>query len=69
LASITESALGVEKGLIEMAAKKHTVKFTATKTVKEPTEVKFKTRTGEKVKFEVAKPMKKKVRVKFQAKG
>jgi len=59
--------LGVEKGLMEIAAKKHTVKFTATKTVKKPTEVKFKMRTGDKVKFEADKPVKKKVRLKFQA--
>ena len=52
---------------MEIAAKKHTVKFTATKTVKKPTEVKLKMRTGDKVKFEADKPVKKKVRLKFQA--
>ncbi len=51
-----------------MAPKKHTVKFTATKTVKKPTEVKFKTKAGGKVKFEAEKPVKKKVKVEFKAK-
>jgi hypothetical protein len=52
-----------------MPAKKHTVKFVATKTVKEPTEVKFKTKSGKKVDFEANKPVKEKVQVKFQAKN
>jgi hypothetical protein len=51
-----------------MPAKKHTVKFVATKTVKEPTEVKFKTKTGERVKFQAEKPVKEKVKVQFKAK-
>ena len=51
-----------------MAPKKHTVKFAATKTVKKPTKVDFKTRSGEKVAFEAKKPTKQKVKVSFQAK-
>ncbi|MGD0520698.1 MAG: hypothetical protein ABSA48_05525 [Terracidiphilus sp.] len=51
-----------------MPAKKHTVKFVATKTVKEPTDVKFKTKTGKRVEFEAEKPVKEKVKVQFQAK-
>jgi hypothetical protein len=51
-----------------MATKKHTVKFAATKTVKKPTEVKFKTKSGEKVKFKAEKPVKQRVGVQFKAK-
>jgi len=51
-----------------MPAKKHTVKFVATKTVNEPTEVKFTTKAGKKVDFEAEKPVKEKVKVQFQAK-
>ena len=49
-----------------MAPKKHTVKFTATKTVKQPTKVKFATKSGP-VKFTADLPTKKKVEVKFKA--
>ncbi len=52
-----------------MATKTRTVKFTATKTVKKPTEVKFKTKSGEKVKFEAKKPVKQRRKVQFKAKG
>jgi hypothetical protein len=52
-----------------MAAKKHTVAFTATKTVKKPTEVKFQTKSGQKVKFEANEPTKQKVNVSFKAKN
>ncbi len=50
-----------------MAAKKHQVKFKAHKTVKEPVEVKFKTKKGTSVDFEARKPVKKIVQVKFKA--
>lgn len=49
-----------------MAPKKHTVKFTATKTVKQPTTVKFPTKSGP-VKFTADLPTKKKVKVEFKA--
>jgi hypothetical protein len=49
-----------------MALKKHTVKFTATKTVKQPTTVKFPTKSGP-VKFTADLPKKKKVKVEFKA--
>ena len=51
-----------------MAAKKHTVEFEATKTVKKPEDVSFKTKSGKKVEFEAEKPTKEKVDVKFRAK-
>jgi hypothetical protein len=50
-----------------MAPKKQTVSFTATKKVKEPTDVKFRTKSGKKVSFEAEKPVSKKVPVKFKA--
>lgn len=50
-----------------MAPKKQTVSFNATKKVKEPTDVKFKTKSGEKVSFEAEKSVSKKVPVKFKA--
>jgi hypothetical protein len=40
----------------------------ATKTVKQPTTVKFKTKTGKTVSFKAVKIAEKKVRVKFRAK-
>lgn len=49
--------------------KKHTVKFAAHKTVKLPTEVEFKTKTGTKVDFVAKKPTKVPVKVKFKAKN
>ena len=52
-----------------MAPKKHTVEFEATKTVKKPEDVAFKTKTGKKVEFEAKKPTKVKVDVKFKAKN
>ena len=50
-----------------MAPKKQTVSFLATKKVKEPTDVKFKTKSGTKVSFEAEKSVSKKVPVKFKA--
>ncbi|WP_263386013.1 hypothetical protein [Granulicella arctica] len=50
-----------------MAPKKQTVSFTATKKVKEPTGVKFKTKSGTKVSFEAEKSVSKKVPIKFKA--
>ncbi len=47
---------------------KENVEFDATKTVKKPTEVSFKTKTGKPVKFEAEKPTKVPVHVKFSAK-
>jgi len=44
------------------------VKFTATATVKKPTEVEFKTSTGEEVEFVAKKPVKVRKRVDFLAK-
>jgi hypothetical protein len=44
------------------------VTFKATKTVKKPTEVKFKTKDGEVVDFKAKKPVKKRVKVSFLAK-
>jgi len=49
--------------------KKHTVKFKAEKPVSVPVDVKFKTESGEKVAFPAHKTVKKKVTVKFEAKG
>jgi len=51
-----------------MAPKKQTVEFKATKTVKKPQDVTFKTKSGKKVEFEAEKPTKQKVDVKFKAK-
>ena len=48
-------------------ARRHRVTFKATKKVKQPTEVKFKTKSGEKVDFIAEKPVKKKVKVSFLA--
>lgn len=52
-----------------MVPKKHTVEFEATKTVKKPQDVTFKTKAGKKVEFEAEKPTKQKVDVKFKAKN
>lgn len=43
------------------------VKFTATKTEKKPTEVTFKTSTGEDVEFVAKKPIKVRKRINFLA--
>ena len=43
------------------------VKFTATKTVKKPTEVEFKTGAGEEVAFTAKKPVQVRKRVNFLA--
>lgn len=48
--------------------RRKTVEFDAIKTVKEPTEVRFKTKSGTRVDFEASKPVKKKVHVEFLAK-
>lgn len=47
--------------------KKHHVDFVATKTVKEPTEVAFKTKTGHQVDFVAKMPVQEKVEVSFMA--
>jgi hypothetical protein len=47
--------------------KKHTVKFNARKTVKLPTEVEFKTKSGTKVDFFAKKATKVPVKVSFKA--
>lgn len=44
------------------------VKFTATKVVKKPTEVEFRTTSGEDVGFKAKKPVKVRKRVSFLAK-
>jgi len=44
------------------------VKFTATEIVKKPTEVEFKTRSGEEVEFKAKKPVEVRKRVNFLAK-
>ena len=49
--------------------KRHHVEFTARKTVKEPTEVKFKTKSGERVDFTAKKPVKEDVSVSFMARN
>ena len=49
--------------------KRHHVEFTARKTVKEPTEVKFKTKSGKPVDFIAEKPVKEEVEVSFMAKN
>lgn len=49
--------------------KLHHVDFKATKVVKEPTEVKFRTRTGEKIDFVAEKPVEEKVKVSFIARN
>ena len=50
-------------------SKKHHVDFRATKVVKEPTEVKFRTKTGQVVDFDARKPVEKKVGVHFMARN
>lgn len=50
-------------------AKRHHVDFTATKKVKEPTEVAFTTRAGGHVDFVARKPAKEKVEVSFMARN
>lgn len=47
---------------------KKTVKFTAVKTVKTPTTVKFTTKSGDVVSFKAVKTEKQKTLVKFRAK-
>lgn len=47
--------------------RKHHVDFVATKTVKEPTEVAFTTKTGKPVDFVARKPVQEKVEVSFMA--
>ena len=45
-----------------------TVEFDARKKLKVPVEVKFKTKSGQRVDFDAHKPVKKTVHVKFKAK-
>jgi hypothetical protein len=49
-------------------SRRHRVSFTATKKVKRPVEVTFKTKEGEVVDFKAKKPVKKRVKVSFLAK-
>jgi len=49
--------------------KRHHVDFVAQKTVKKPTEVQFKTKTGKPVDFVAKKPVKEEVEVSFMAKN
>ena len=49
--------------------KKHHVDFVATKRVKKPTEVAFRTKTGQKVDFVARKPADKRVKVSFMARN
>jgi len=44
-----------------------TVRFTATKTVRKPATVKFKTKSGQTVSFRAVKTFKKRVPVRFRA--
>lgn len=46
---------------------KQTIRFTATKTVKKPTTVKFRTKSGQVVSFKAIKTVKKKQAVRFRA--
>lgn len=58
------------KGVVVITqGKKHHVDFSAHKKVKEPTEVKFKTKTGELVDFEARKPVEKRIDVSFMARN
>ena len=50
-------------------AKRHHVDFVAHKTVKEPTEIKFKTQSGTRVDFVAQKPVKEEVEVSFMARN
>jgi hypothetical protein len=52
---------------LDMAGKKHSVQFTAHRTLREDVPVNFKTRAGERVSFEAKKNVKEPVRVKFMA--
>ncbi len=52
-----------------MAPKRRQVEFTARKTVKEPTEVKFETKSGKPVDFIAKKAVKEEVEVSFMAKN
>ena len=49
-------------------SKRHRVTFKATKKVKKPVKVHFKTKEGEVVDFKAKKPVKKRVKVSFLAK-
>lgn len=49
--------------------KRHHVDFVAEKTVKEPTEVAFRTKSGKPVDFVAEKPVKKEVDVSFMARN
>lgn len=49
--------------------KRHHVDFIAHKTVKEPTEVKFETKSGERVDFVAKKPVKEEIEVSFMARN
>ena len=56
------------KEIVTMATpKRHHVKFVAEKTVKEPTKVKFETKTGDRVAFVAKKPVREEVEVAFMA--
>ena len=48
---------------------RHRVGFTAHKTVKEPTDVTFRTKTGERVDFVARKPVQEEVEIFFLAKN
>lgn len=49
--------------------KRRQVRFIAEKTVKEPTRVKFETKSGDRVNFVAKKPVREKVEVSFTAKN
>lgn len=49
--------------------KRHHVDFVATKRVKRPTEVAFRTKTGRKVDFVARKPVDKRVKISFMARN
>lgn len=58
-----------ERSLDIAKPKRHHVEFTSRKTIKEPTEVKFKTKSGDRVDFTARKPMKEEVEVSFMARN
>jgi hypothetical protein len=70
-ARIVLSELAFTNGKVRSAkmseTKRHRVEFAAHKTVKEPTEVAFRTKAGERVDFMAKKPVKEVVEVSFFA--
>lgn len=67
-AELANNATKVAEEIMTMA-KRHHVRFIAEKTVKEPTKVRFETKSGDHVDFVAKKPVREEVEVSFMARN